>query len=65
MHFCQQMLMVLAKTEVIKKLPTVVIKHTSQRSPYKQEIEVIGQPKYIFWDSVLICLVQSRRAICY
>jgi len=66
MHFYQHLLtMFLAKTEAIKKLSPVVVKNTSQQSPYKQGIELIGQPKHIFWDSVVICLFQSRRAICY
>lgn len=55
--------MVSAKIEVIKKLPTTVNKNTSQQSSYEQGI--ISQPKCTFCDSVLICLVQARRAIYY
>lgn len=55
--------MVSAKIEVIKKLPTTVNKNTSRQSSYEQGI--IGQPKRTFCDSVLICLVQARRAIYY
>lgn len=54
------MLMFEAQTEATKKLPTVVIKNTTQQSPYKQGTEITGQAECIFWDRVLICLVQEE-----